>query len=354
MAEAASGSDEALEIGLELGKLCDERLGDAAQAIEAYRKALEVDPDSREALDAIQRLHLRLGQYEEHVEVLETLLELASDDTERIDIYRTMARAWDQSGENLERAAECHQEILLIDDRELNSYRRLEQYYRKNRDAQAFVDICHRHVFAEEDGAVITQLLCDIAEVYQDDLGDHSRAADALDEILLRDPAELPRDVATLERLLKRCAETAREDAALEITARLAEAEPDPVKRGKHLHAAGVLCRDVEGAADRALDYFHRALASYFSDPEQAVGASCLRTLEAIDAILTAREDWKALERSYLDVIDSLSDRGDVMLLGMLWQNLATVYSSRLNDHEAAARAFERAEQIAMGLTESE
>jgi len=351
LADAAAGSDELLDIGLELGELCVARLGDLPKAVEAYHLALEVDPGCRPALDALERLHRELEHHDEHIEVLELSLAVATEDRERVEIYRKMAEAWDRGCDKPARAAECLQEILLIDDGDLETYRALARCYRREQRWQSLVDTLQRHVFAAE-GAEVTELLCELARVFDDKLEYRDRANDTYDEILLRDLDEIPDEPTTIDRLLRRCHDNAQDDLALVLTARLADLERDPVRRGNLLHGAGALCRDTAADPDRALDYFHGALDSYLSATEQPIGAMCLRALEAIDSILTAREDWTTLVGSYRTVIDRLTGRGETMLVGMLWQNLAVIYSSRLNDEAAAAHAFERASKLAMGETD--
>ena len=76
--------------------------------------------------------------------------------------------------------------------------------------------------------------------------------------------------------------------------------------------------------------------------------------LEAIDAILTARRDWRTLEATYLAVVQRIQGPDNAMVASLLWQNLAAIYSDHLHDREAAARAYERGNRcLAAGLDES-
>jgi len=229
-----------------------------------------------------------------------------------------------------------------------DSYRTLARYYRSEGNWQALVDTLQRHVFAEEEDVRVTALLCELARVFEDKLEDRHRADDAYDEILGREPEGIPEDTTTLSRLLERCQKNRRDDLALELTARLAALEEDPVDRGRHLHTAGALARDAVADHDRALAYFGSALDAFLAAPEQAVGTLCLQSLEAIDALLTERSDWRALEASYRNLIESLTARGENDLASTLWQKLAVVYLDRMNDPEAAGHAFERASGLAV------
>ncbi len=352
LAEAAAGSDEQLDIGLELGELCERRLGDTTEAVRAYKLALEVDPGCGRALAALERLHENLQQHEEYIEVLELRLAVAAEDRERIEIYKKMSDAWERGRDNPARAAECLQEILLLDESDLETYRALAHLYRRQQRWQPLVDTLQRHVFAADDDAEVTALLCELARIFDDRLEYRDRANDTYDEILLRDLDDVPDEPTTLDRLLKRSHENAQDDLSLLLTERLAELEQDPVRRGNLLLEEGALCRDAVSDPERAVDCYSRALDAYLSATEQAVGALCLRALEAIDSILTGREEWTPLVASYRSVIDRMTGRGETMLVGMLWQNLAMIYSSRLGDAEAAAHAFERASELAMGHDE--
>ncbi len=335
-------------LGLELGELAGRMTPDPEVAIAAYQMALQAVPRSRPALLALERLYRDLDRPEPYVELLERVLAVADDEAERIEICRKLVAAWESLGDH-DRAVEYCEEILLSDDRDLDAYRRLEGYYHADQRWQPLLDTYQRHLFAEESSRAVTDLLCRIATVQSEQLGARQRAADTYDQILTRNPAELPDDPVLLGHLFERCEATRQLDPALALATRLAALEPEPARRGRWLHQAGVLCRDHRGDPDAALQQFESALDCYLAGVDVPDGGAVLRELQAIDNLLTAQEDWKELEAVYLDVAQRMSGADNAMVASMLWQNLAEIYSTRLGDREAAKRAFERGNRLAIG-----
>ncbi|MBI3073589.1 MAG: hypothetical protein HYY84_15870 [Deltaproteobacteria bacterium] len=68
-----------------------------------------------------------------------------------------------------------------------------------------------------------------------------------------------------------------------------------------------------------------------------------------IDEILTARRDWKPLERAYRHMIARVAATKFKPLLVLLWRNLGEIYRSRLDDAERAVQAFEVVVGLAPG-----
>src|SRR5205085_8376220 len=95
----------------------------------------------------------------------------------------------------------------------------------------------------------------------------------------------------------------------VETIERFVSLESEPVRRGAYYHAAATVCRDELKSLDEAVDYYNRALDSFFSQPEklsEGLIPRALKSFEAIDKVLTTKRDWKAQERAYRDMIKRL------------------------------------------------
>ena len=123
--------------------------------------------------------------------------------------------------------------------------------------------------------------------------------------------------------------------------------------RGAYYHAAATICRDELKSLDEAIDYYNKALDSFFEKPEklpEAMLPRALKSFEAIDKVLTTKRDWKAQERAYRDMIKRLpqsraSPTFHKIQVG-LFDGLGEIYRSRLKHYQSATQAFEIAQQL--------
>ncbi|MFH0900895.1 MAG: hypothetical protein V2A73_09730, partial [Pseudomonadota bacterium] len=152
------------------------------------------------------------------------------------------------------------------------------------------------------------------------------------------------KDHSVLQKLLDRYQETKQWKKVIEVSLQFAEQEPSPLRKGRYYYAAGVISRDELRSLDDSVEYFNLALDAYFTEPESVLAdsaSSYLKPFESIDRILTAKKDWKALERNYRRMIKRMPKRPGDRLLTMLWHNLGEIYRSRLHEYKSAAQAFE-------------
>ena len=68
-----------------------------------------------------------------------------------------------------------------------------------------------------------------------------------------------------------------------------------------------------------------------------------LKDFEAIEQILTPLRDWKQLERNYRKMLHRITGKGNRVLEENLWHNLGEIYRTRMQNYEAAAEAFKMA-----------
>ncbi|HET9452572.1 MAG TPA: gliding motility protein, partial [Aggregicoccus sp.] len=84
--DLAATPEERATIQVEVAGVYERDLADDEAAIAAYRQALEFDPGSREALDALERLHTKLDQPADLLAIYERQLELSQDYREKVRV----------------------------------------------------------------------------------------------------------------------------------------------------------------------------------------------------------------------------------------------------------------------------
>ena len=170
------GSDEQVSGYLQVARLFEERLDDPDRAIEAASRAVSLDPTAVDALHVAFRLYHQAGQHRRCLDTLELELDAVSTGDERIDVLARMTQLCENQLDDLERAAECVENILLIDDQRLDRYGQLETYYQRLDSPERLADCYERHGEAEPAPRTRVDLLERAASLYRDELEDHDRA----------------------------------------------------------------------------------------------------------------------------------------------------------------------------------
>ncbi len=187
-----------IEVTLKIAALCRDRLGDRDLSREYFQKALELRPDDRTALLALESLYDEGGNAQNLLDILERRTDAAeSDDERKVLLYRRgalLAKSLDERS----RAIEVYQEILDLSV-EAEAIAALEGLYAAEERWTDLVALHERQLEATPPDA--PALRVKIAVVAARYLSDLSRAFDELAEALEADPQHAGA-VAELERLL--------------------------------------------------------------------------------------------------------------------------------------------------------
>ena len=144
-----------------------------------------------------------------------------------------------------------------------------------------------------------------------------------------------PEDHRMLHKLLVAYQETKQWEDAIQIIDQIEALETRDKVKAKYKYTIAVITRDELKDADAALDKFNESLDL---DPDQ------LKAFEAINKILNAKKDWKALERAYRKMIHRIiKEPAREDLKHNLFYTLGIIYRDRQRNYEAAAEAFKTA-----------
>jgi tetratricopeptide (TPR) repeat protein len=195
--------DVQLAVLLKIATTARDRLADLALSREFFERALEVKPDERTALAALEELHERQGDAPRLLEVLGRRVEVAESDSERKTLMLRQARLLSDKLREIPRAIEVFERIVDLDfDAEAVS--ELERLYRAESRWDALVLLLQRRL--EMVNAPKAQLLVLIADVFATQIGNIPRALDELEAALEVEPNH-EGAVNLLEKLLDTCAE---------------------------------------------------------------------------------------------------------------------------------------------------
>jgi tetratricopeptide (TPR) repeat protein len=172
-------------------------------AREFFEKALEVKPEERTALAALEELHERNGDAPRLLEVLGRRVEVAENDIERKTLMLRQARLLSDKLREIPRAIEVFERIIDLDF-DIEAVSELERLYRAEARWDALILLLQRRL--EIKGAAKAQLLVLIADVYATQIHNIPRALDELEAALEVEPAN-EGAIALLEKLLENSTE---------------------------------------------------------------------------------------------------------------------------------------------------
>ena len=117
------------EVGLRLGQLYEEKLGEPARAATYLRRAQALDPEAAAvALPALERIYQKLEAWPELAEVLSTRATGASP-PDRVQLLYRLGQLAEERLASPDRAAEAYEAAVATDPRHVPSLRALETLY---------------------------------------------------------------------------------------------------------------------------------------------------------------------------------------------------------------------------------
>ncbi len=323
------GEDEQIELRVQIAELEHDVLGRIPEAIEAWRRVLELDPGDLRAMAALEALLSAEGRWEECLDVLEKHALLVDGTPARIEVLLRIADLLSYTLEAPERAAQVYQRVLALDPANLAAAEALEGFYRKSKQWSQLGDLLLEKARHAPSAAEGHELLAQVARLYEDDAGDPESAFLVWQTVARQDPAQLgPRD--ELDRL---ATSLGNWDEHLPFLEELAESV-----EGSRRELAAELWTTMARAAweelgnvDRALEAANRALRL---DPKQ------LGALDLLGMLLRSRQSWlelvQVLQRHV--AVETDLDKKVALLL-----SAGQIFEHELGDVAQAVSAYEGA-----------
>jgi len=335
-------------------------LNDIDGAEETFKQAADREPDDLLLHAGRVSLFRRAGKYPDLATSLSNLITVVKSKKAQAALYRQLARV---AGENLGDANTAHhsyEKALELQPDDVTTLHAFARLCGENGRWAKAVELRERavgHAGAAVERASI--LLCEIGDIYRERLEDDESARKSYQRALEADEACLPalHALAALHRKHKRTGDlievlrkeltlASDRDRQLELhleLAKAAEGEPaaTQVAMGAYRDAlqvdpqhagalAGIekLCRR-EGAWDVLVEALHRAPAN-------------LKLVRSLSEGLERLERWEELAEAREQELGLLSDGKEVARCA---RTLADLYERRLNDYDAAARAWHRVDE---------
>lgn len=349
-ADLVHGEEERASIWRRIGEGRRDMLGRVDGAIEAYERALEVEPDSAFTMDCLIELYEQQKKWRELVDMYQRRIDvLGADDTDmRYELLLAAASSHEQHFQDRIRAIDLLSQALETKPNDVSVLQRLNALYRAEAQWPELLENLRTQANVAESAEARAAFNRDMGDLLSSKLENFPDALEAYQLVLQDVPGdlgarsavrnigqqheELRQDVATI--LLPALQEARAFEEVVEILELRLTVESDQVDRAQTLRAmARVLESDV-GDLGRAHAMLLRAMAEV---PEDAsVHAEIERLCEG--AAATTR--WGAYA-------DALTERAqttfDADLAKELYSRLGQIAEQRLRDPERAVHAYTKA-----------
>ncbi|HEV7558226.1 MAG TPA: tetratricopeptide repeat protein, partial [Kofleriaceae bacterium] len=311
----------------------EEVLGNADAAIASYRAIFMIDDVDMVAMDALERLYVRLARWEPLKDVYAKKADLAEDPADKKRMLYVLAQVYDRELGDVGKAIETYQAILDLDADELPAIQSLDRLYGQ---AERWYDLLgnlERQVELAETTGETVALKYRIGHLWQIRMGDVSRAIESYREALEMDPSHTE-TLAALDGLVHGKVEPVMAAKVLEpiydaqadyprlvdVLEVMVANNDDPTQRVELLHRIARLQEQAIGNANKAFDAHARALRD---DPGHA------QTLGHLERLAEVTGTWEPVAKLY----QTESEKSlDVPRQVDLLTRLARVHEQELGD----------------------
>lgn len=320
------------ELQNKLGHVCA-ALGKDDKALKAYTAAHQLDLTDQVTIRGLAEVCFKLKDWgaaqTNYQKVLTALGE--GETAERAEVYHKLGRIKREQGQP-KQAINNFEKALSVDPAHRPTLDALVALYTSLKDWKQVVAYKRHILDGVFDADERFRMLNEIADVWGESDKNASRSIEALEEA-----RELqPLNQGLLHKLIALYQSTGNWAKMIETLRAISDNEKDAVRKSKFLYTMAQLYRDKEGDQDKAVELFGEALD---------LNPQYLEAFERINKILTAKKDWKALERAFRKMLRRMSaaNVSNPDLEFTLWHNLGLIYRDRLKDTASAIEAFKMA-----------
>jgi tetratricopeptide (TPR) repeat protein len=243
-----------------LGALYGERLNNDDAAVEAWQKLLALNPAERKAQEALKKLYLRLGRWDdlevfyaesgkwdEFIRVLESQEAKETDDKAKISLLMKIAELWMAQKGKPDRASRAYEKVLSIDAKHLAAAEALIPLYEQANNPKGLATVIEVKLAHEQPDDEKLALYRQVAGLYETKLKEPARAFERFlaafdiapgDEQSIDDVERAARAtggwdalIEAYNKVIARADEAADRDLAIALRLRLGRVLRDEVKR---------------------------------------------------------------------------------------------------------------------------
>ena len=317
--EMARGSGTRDLLQRRLGVVRGTRLGNAEEAIETWQEVLKRDPNDQEALRELGFIYLRTERFLDCASILRKRAHLVQDEAAEKEIRFELSELLSNRVGDLEAAVDSAKAVFEMAPHSAEELHRLQSVFENAGAFQEVVAVLKARAELADDKRTRAEIWEAIAAFYEDKVGRTSGVAEALEQVLEADPANL----SAYERLVAIYDRTGDFQKLAGLYGRRVDLLDSPDDQRALLLQLSEIQEEKLGQLDLAFSSACRAFSLEGAD-EQA--------LKVAERLADATDNWEVLAEIVDDQIEQVPFAQSLELR----RRLADINEKHLRDADAA------------------
>ncbi len=334
----ARNSSESVELLKRIARASEEGARDVVTATEHYQKILELQPENRDALDALGRIYESTEQWAEFIDVTRKQIKVTSDRNTKALLYFRCGSVMEAKFGREQDAIRYYDAAIKTSSSCLPAVHGLRDLYRRREEWPRVIETLELEVRLWEDDKERAGVFAQIGGIYEVQLADVERAMHYYESALTVDPDCLPANQALFDHFFAQGAWDKAQPIA-NLLAQKAMRDGDPATRSDFYRKRGVVARmtgEPRGAAESIIVALE-------------IKPGNLEALDALGTLAREQPDAWDFETTYRELEKLYRRRDDAgPLLARVHVGRAAILE-RDGDLDQAAGLYRQALELAPG-----
>lgn len=288
-------STDSIDLLKKIARTSEEGARDVVTATEHYQKILEIQPENRDALDALGRIYESTEQWAEFIDITRKQIKVTTDRNTKALLYFRCGSVMEAKFGREHDAIRYYDAAIKTSSSCLPAVHGLRDLYRRREEWPRVIETLELEVKLWNDDKERAGVFAQIGRIYDKQLGDAERAMQFYESALTVDPDCLPANQALFEHHFE-TGEWEKAEPIANALAQKAMRDGDPTTRSDFYRKRGIVARmtgDPRAAAESLIVALEIKPTS--SEALDALGALARDVPDAWDFDSTYRE----LEKLY-------------------------------------------------------
>ncbi len=319
-----------------IAQVSEEGARDVTAAIDAYQKLLELQPQHREALDALARIFESTEKWQEFIDITRRQIRITTDRTAKALMYFRCGSVTEAKFGREDDAIRYYDQAVKASAACLPAVHGLRDIYLRRKDWPRVIESLELEVKLWQDDKERAGVFAQIGKIYDERLADPERAMHYYESAITVDAECLPANQALFEHLVAVADWEKAKPLAAKLGQRLAR-EGDPQARSEFYRKRGLVAQ-MTGDSAASADSFITSLE---------INPTNVATLDQLGLLArTHREafDFESTYRELEKIYRKRDDAGPLLARVMIGQ--AAIFE-RDGDLDRALAMYEAASELA-------